>query len=119
MAGKSVALRKPARGAVAGAAGTTALNAVTYLDMAVRARPASKTPEQAVTELAERSHLPIPGGEPARENRICGLGAMRVRGCPRYPAQVVVAGLAAADWAGDLVPHFAYGVVAAGVLVSD
>jgi hypothetical protein len=30
-----------ARGAAAGAAGTTALNAVTYLDMAVRARPAS------------------------------------------------------------------------------
>jgi hypothetical protein len=32
------------RGAAAGAAGTTALNAVTYLDMVVRGRPASDAP---------------------------------------------------------------------------
>ena len=36
------------RGAAAGAAGTTALNVVTYLDMAVRGRPASSTPERTV-----------------------------------------------------------------------
>ena len=33
---------------MAGAVGTTALNAITSLDMAVRARPASSTPEDAV-----------------------------------------------------------------------
>ena len=31
-------------GIAAGAAGTTALNATTYLDMALRGRPASRTP---------------------------------------------------------------------------
>ena len=36
------------RGAAAGAAGTTALNVVTYLDMAIRGRPASDTPERSV-----------------------------------------------------------------------
>jgi hypothetical protein len=35
-------------GAAAGAAGTTALNAVTYLDMLIRARPESTTPGQVV-----------------------------------------------------------------------
>ena len=35
-------------GAAAGAVGTTALNAVTFLDMAVRARPAGSTPEDTV-----------------------------------------------------------------------
>lgn len=48
-------LRGLMAGAAAGAAGTTALNAVTYLDMAWRARPASQTPEQAVEKLAERA----------------------------------------------------------------
>ncbi|MCP9968874.1 hypothetical protein LUX57_29935 [Actinomadura madurae] len=41
------------RGLAAGAAGTTALNLVTYLDMAVRGRPASSTPEQSVERLAD------------------------------------------------------------------
>ena len=39
------------RGAAAGAAGTTALNAVTYLDMTVRGRGTSSTPEQTVEAL--------------------------------------------------------------------
>src|SRR4051794_1955049 len=33
------------RGIIAGAVGTTALNATTYADMVLRARPASTTPE--------------------------------------------------------------------------
>jgi len=37
-------MKKFARGAVAGAAGTTALNAVGYADMALRGRPASSVP---------------------------------------------------------------------------
>jgi hypothetical protein len=36
------------RGVAAGAAGTTALNAVTYLDMVLRGRGASSTPEESV-----------------------------------------------------------------------
>src|ERR687894_1086510 len=62
------------RGAAAGAAGTTALNAVTYLDMTVRGRPTSSTPEQTVEKLAEQAHVPIPGDGDKRQNRIQGLG---------------------------------------------
>lgn len=64
------------RGAAAGAAGTTALNAVTYLDMAWRGRPSSSTPQQAVEELASRAGQPIPGTGEERENRLDGLGAL-------------------------------------------
>jgi hypothetical protein len=62
------------RGAAAGAAGTTALNAVTYLDMTVRGRPTSSTPELTVEKLAEKAHVPIPGDEETRRNRVQGLG---------------------------------------------
>ena len=62
------------RGAAAGAAGSTALNAVTYLDMTVRGRPTSSTPEQTVEKLAEKVHVPIPGEGETRQNRIQGLG---------------------------------------------
>lgn len=64
------------RGAAAGAAGTTALNAVTYLDMAVRGRPSSSTPEQTVEKIANAVHLSIPGSGDARENRLSGLGPL-------------------------------------------
>lgn len=64
------------RGAAAGAAGTTALDAVTYLDMAVRGRPASATPEQTVQTVAGAAHLPIPGTGDTRHHRIQGLGAL-------------------------------------------
>lgn len=63
-------------GAAAGAAGTTALNAVTYLDMVVRARPTSSTPQDTVEKLSEKLHVPIPGGREARENRIAGLAPL-------------------------------------------
>jgi hypothetical protein len=64
------------RGAAAGAAGTTALNVVTYVDMALRGRPASSTPERTLEKLARTAHLTIPGGEATRANRIEGLGAL-------------------------------------------
>jgi hypothetical protein len=64
------------RGAAAGAAGTTALNAVTYLDMAVRGRASSSTPEQTVEKLAAAAHVPIPGDEETRQNRVQGLGPL-------------------------------------------
>jgi hypothetical protein len=64
------------RGATAGAAGTTALNAVTYLDMVVRGRGTSSTPEDTVEKLAATVHLPIPGEGDTRQNRVQGLGPL-------------------------------------------
>lgn len=64
------------RGAAAGAAASTALNAATYLDMAVRGRPTSSTPEQTVERLAEVAHVPIPGEGETRDNRVQGLGPL-------------------------------------------
>src|SRR3712207_3565487 len=64
------------RGAAAGAAGTSALNAVTYLDMAVRGRAPSSTPEESVETLAAHVHVPIPGSGTARANRVQGLGPL-------------------------------------------
>jgi hypothetical protein len=63
-------------GAAAGAAGTTALNMLTYIDMAARGRPSSSTPEKTVEKLSEVTHVPIPGDEDTRENRISGLGPL-------------------------------------------
>ncbi|NEK59523.1 hypothetical protein GCU56_16825 [Geodermatophilus sabuli] len=64
------------RGAAAGAAGSTALNAVTYVDMTVRGRGTSSTPEQTVERLAEKAHVSIPGDEETRQNRVQGLGPL-------------------------------------------
>jgi len=69
-------VRSALRGAAAGAAGTTALNAVTYLDMAVRGRPASGTPAQTVEKLAGLAHVDIPGTGSTRDNRIEGLAPL-------------------------------------------
>src|ERR1700722_321565 len=68
--------KKILKGVVAGAAGTTVLNAVGYGDMAVRGRPASSTPEQVVEQLARRSGLTIPGAGQERQSRLEGLGAL-------------------------------------------
>lgn len=140
-------------GLVAGAAGTSALNAVTYLDMAVRARPASSTPEQSVERLASAAGVDLGEGD-AAENRKAGLGPLLGYGtglgaglaygllAPRrlpWPAAALaltalaMAGSSApmtllgltdprqwtaSDWASDLVPHAAYGAVAAAVLTA-
>jgi len=63
-------------GAAAGAAGTTALNAVTYLDMAWRGRPASSTPQQLVEKVADSLDVDIPGEGEERQNRLSGLGPL-------------------------------------------
>ena len=47
-------------GAAAGAAGTTALNATTYLDMVLRGRSASSTPEDTMRYLSDLAHVPSP-----------------------------------------------------------
>jgi hypothetical protein len=63
-------------GAAAGAAGTTALNVITYLDIAVRGRPTSDTPERTVEAMARLFNLTIPGTGDVLANRISGLGAL-------------------------------------------
>lgn len=68
--------RALAVGAAAGAAGTTALNAVAYLDMAVRGRPTSDTPERTVERLADELGVEIPGDPDTRSNRVAGLGPL-------------------------------------------
>lgn len=63
----------------AGAAGTTALNAVTYLDMVLRARPASTTPEETVRRTEKLANVSLSAEGPdskAAENRRSGLGAL-------------------------------------------
>lgn len=138
-------------GAAAGAAGTTALNAVTYLDMAARGRPASSTPEQVVEQMLGKAGVEIPGEGEAQDNRRTALGALSgiatgvSVGCAygvlrsvgvRPPLSVAgpLLGLAAmagvdvpivrlgltdprtwgpVDWASDVVPHLAYGLVCA------
>ena len=69
-------IRELLLGAAAGAAGTSALHATTYADMAWRGRPASRTPEQSVQRLAEALHVEVPGSPEERENRLSGLGAL-------------------------------------------
>jgi uncharacterized membrane protein len=69
-------LKNALRGALAGAAGTTALNAVGYGDMTLRGRPASRTPDQVVEQLGKRVGLTIPGSGEARQSRLEGLGAL-------------------------------------------
>lgn len=141
-------------GAAAGAAGTTALNAVAYLDMAVRGRPTSKAPEDAVEKLSDKADISIAGDKESRANRIAGLGPLagiasgisigallglsRSVGIrpPLFVSSILAASGAlvgtngptaalgvtdprawvAKDWISDIVPHLAYGIVAAGVL---
>jgi hypothetical protein len=90
----SVQLKKMLKGAMAGAAGTTALNAVGYGDMALRGRPASSTPAQVVEQLARRACLTIPGTGHARQSRLEGLGALA------GIATGVAVGAAAGQWQG-------------------
>jgi hypothetical protein len=66
-------------GLAAGAAGTTALNLVTYLDMVVRARPASSTPEDTVSKVEQFTGLSLSseGSDSDTANaRRSGLGAL-------------------------------------------
>jgi hypothetical protein len=115
-------------GLAAGAAGTTALNLVTYLDVVVRARPPSSTPEATVRRTEELTGVGIAAGGPDSEeacNRRSGLGALlgiatglatgvgyglvrdRLEGVP-LPVRGAVAGLAASI--GGTGPMVALGV---------
>lgn len=102
-------------GAAAGAAGTTALNVVSYGDMVLRGRAASSTPETTVRKLAEKLHLRIPGEGAAQENRITALGALT--GLAAGTGMGVVLGLAhAAGWRP--APSAQYAAALVGALVA-
>lgn len=64
------------RGLVAGAAGTLALNMATYLDMALKGRPASRTPERTIEALAGRAGITVAGSGAEREARVSAVGAL-------------------------------------------
>ncbi|MFN2557543.1 MAG: hypothetical protein ABR592_11890 [Nitriliruptorales bacterium] len=65
-------------GLIAGATGTVALNLMTYLDMALRARPASPVPAQTAKELADAADVDLApdNDEETEQNRSQGLGAL-------------------------------------------
>lgn len=62
-------------GLIAGAAGTTALNAVTYLDMAIRGRPASAVPDETVEKIQTLFGTTGSGGA-ADTSRRTAMGAL-------------------------------------------
>jgi hypothetical protein len=63
-------------GAAAGAAGTAALDAATYLDMTIRGRDASDTPQRTVEKLAGSAGVAVPGEGQTQDNRLTGLGSL-------------------------------------------
>lgn len=136
------------RGLIAGAAGSSALNIVNYLDMATRARLASRTPQQTAERLADLTGVDLGEGDRAESRKVgvglllgygAGLGAAVCYGLlagRRRPGPTAALALtvllmvssagpmtalgvtdprrwSAADWVTDLVPHLAYGAVAA------
>lgn len=64
------------RGAAAGAAGTTALTATTYTDIAVRGRPESDVPQQVAGALADAAGVRVPGRRRERARRLSALGML-------------------------------------------
>lgn len=113
------------KGAAAGAAGTTAINATTYLDMALRGRGASSTPQQTVEALADKTPADVPGTGEERQNRVSGLGPLMGMATGvgvgvayaaltsvllRPPLLVGAVLTAAAATAGSLAPMTALGV---------
>lgn len=64
------------QGLLAGAAGTLALDGVTYLDMVWRGRPASQVPAETVEKLAGTAGVDLGSDPDSRSNRSQGLGAL-------------------------------------------
>lgn len=144
-------LREVLMGTVAGAAGTVALNGVTYADMAIRGRPSSGVPTEVAERLAAKVGIDLSGDDEKTQSRKGGLGALfgiatglgvgaaygLVRPRPDKASSLragVALGLAAMagsdvpatalgvtnpvewdldSWISDVVPHLAYGLVAA------
>lgn len=116
-------------GLAAGAAGVTTLNAITYLDVALRARPSSDSPSQAVEQLAAKAGAEIPGKGDDRDNRLAGLGpltgilvgtaigvtaALARPVLAKIPAPLAAATLGALAMAGSDGPLVALGITKPG-----
>lgn len=111
-------------GMAAGAAGATALNAASYLDMVLRGRAASEMPAKTVEAIAHRAGVPIPGEGESRRNRLSALGALTgigtgaavgalggiLAGKTRLPLPVTSVLLGVAAMAGSDVPMTALGL---------
>ncbi len=72
-------MRNLLTGVAAGAAGTTALNVATYLDMIVNARPASTTPDDTVRAMEKQTGASLSAEGPDSDeaaNRRTAVGAM-------------------------------------------
>jgi hypothetical protein len=108
-----------ARGLVAGAAGTTALNAVTHLDVLWRGRAPSETPGRVVDALAAAAGTRVRGHRRTALGALSGIGtglgigvlasAARAAGV-RFPAPVGAVVTGAAAMAGTDLPVAALGV---------
>lgn len=111
------------KGLIAGAAGTCALNLATYLDMLIRARPASGTPKETARRLTEVAGVSL-GDEERAGNRQEAIGALLgyatgagaavcyglLDGRRRLPCPVGVAALTVLAMAGSNGPMTALGV---------
>jgi hypothetical protein len=130
-------VRRVFLGAVAGAAGTAALNIATYGDMVLRGRGESGVPSQMVKNAAEAAGIgALASDDETKGHRRDGIGALLRPAMRRVP--VVLAGLAAggaamalsdipiaksgasdprtwgaAGWAADAIPHVCYGLALA------
>jgi hypothetical protein len=69
-------MRRLVKGLAAGAVGTSLLNTVTYLDMAVRGRPPSSVPLTDVEKLSEVLRLPLGQDEEKAHARKEAWGAL-------------------------------------------
>lgn len=116
-------------GLAAGAAGTAALNAVTYLDMVLRDRPASTVPAQTAEKLTDLAGISLASEDPDDDSgqaRAEGLGALlgylsgfgvgiaygllRPRVLARVPLPLAGAGAGAAATIVTVLPYSALGV---------
>lgn len=61
---------------MAGMAGTAALNATNYLDVAIRGRAPSRTPEQSVQRMADAVGVSLGHDEHSAGNRKAGMGPL-------------------------------------------
>jgi len=101
-------------GAIAGAVGSTALNVVSYLDMVIRARPASSSPEQSAGRLADAVHIDL-GPEDRAANRRSGLGPLL-----GYATGVACAAAFTAAAGSRRIPlPVAAGLLGAGVMLTS
>ncbi len=63
-------------GLVAGAAGTCAINAATYADIAMRGRPPSSVPEKTIEHYAQQAGVGFGSDPKAAENRKGGVASL-------------------------------------------